>query len=73
MLILVSIQSPTLQHYTKYNIADENLQQCIHELYKVHMAAPTSSLKAIYEKYSDSRFRRVARIPPPVVDPYSGN
>eukprot|EP01087_Luapelamoeba_hula_P020327 TRINITY_DN6923_c0_g1_i1.p1 TRINITY_DN6923_c0_g1~~TRINITY_DN6923_c0_g1_i1.p1 ORF type:complete len:596 (+),score=91.88 TRINITY_DN6923_c0_g1_i1:366-2153(+) len=53
----------TLAHYTQYDIQDPVFQQCVHELYAAYTKAPTGSLKAVYEKYSEARFKSVARLP----------
>ena len=50
--------TPTLEHYTGYTQSD--LLETVEEIHKYHMAAETSSLKAVFNKYKSKKYHRVA-------------
>jgi len=53
--------SKTLVHYTKYSI--EQLMSTIQELSTLLMTAPQNKLATVYQKYSNKKFMKIARIP----------
>jgi len=53
--------SKTLVHYTKYSI--EQLMSTIQELSSLLMTAPHNKLATVYQKYSNKKFMKIARIP----------
>lgn len=58
---LKEVWSPSLQYYTNYRLSD--LSETIVKLAGVLLAAPTSKLHAIFSKYSNKKFMKIARIP----------
>merc|ERR1712002_985733 len=53
--------SKTLVYYTKYSI--EQLMSTIQELSTLLMTAPQNKLATVYQKYSNKKFMKIARIP----------
>lgn len=58
---LSSVWSPTLEHYTKYDIA--SMMPTIRTLAVLLHNAPTNKLATVYQKYSNKKFLKIARIP----------
>ena len=50
--------TPTLEHYTGYTQND--LEETVLEIHKYQMAAETSNLKAVFNKYKEKTYNRVA-------------
>ena len=50
--------TPTLKHYTGYTQSD--LRDTVTEIHEYHMAAESSALKAVFNKYKGKKFHRVA-------------
>lgn len=53
--------SGTLRHYTKYSLAE--LQPTIRQLAALLVTAPQAKLGTVYQKYSNKKFMKIARIP----------
>jgi len=53
--------SGTLSHYTKYSLAE--LQPTIRQLAALLATAPQAKLGTVYQKYSNKKFMKIARIP----------
>jgi len=53
--------SGTLSHYTKYSLVD--LQPTIRQLAALLVTAPQAKLGTVYQKYSNKKFMKIARIP----------
>jgi len=53
--------SKTLVHYTKYSV--DQLMSTIQELSTLLMTAPHNKLATVYQKYSNKKFMKIARIP----------
>jgi len=58
---LTSVWSPTLEHYTKYDI--NSMMPTIRTLAVLLHNAPTNKLATVYQKYSNKKFLKIARIP----------
>mmetsp|Transcript_53338 Transcript_53338/g.59643 ORF Transcript_53338/g.59643 Transcript_53338/m.59643 type:complete len:717 (+) Transcript_53338:110-2260(+) len=50
--------TPTLEHYTGYSKCD--IFETVLDIHAYHMAAETSNLKAVFNKYKSKKFHRVA-------------
>jgi cyclin A len=63
----------TLEYYSHHRLTDVDMRTCITDLLNLHKSAPKSSLPAVQEKYSHSRFQRVSNqkiIPPSTSLPF---
>eukprot|EP00092_Neocalanus_flemingeri_P033604 GFUD01036532.1.p1 GENE.GFUD01036532.1~~GFUD01036532.1.p1 ORF type:complete len:400 (+),score=125.77 GFUD01036532.1:80-1279(+) len=58
---LESVWSSSLVHYTKYGL--EEIRSTIERLATVLINAPTAKLATVYQKYSNKKFMKIARIP----------
>eukprot|EP00092_Neocalanus_flemingeri_P082203 GFUD01102865.1.p1 GENE.GFUD01102865.1~~GFUD01102865.1.p1 ORF type:complete len:404 (+),score=133.21 GFUD01102865.1:79-1290(+) len=58
---LESVWSSSLVHYTKYSL--EEIRSTIERLATVLINAPTAKLATVYQKYSNKKFMKIARIP----------
>jgi len=58
---LESVWSASLVHYTKYTL--EEIRPTIERLATVLVNAPTAKLATVYQKYSNKKFMKIARIP----------
>jgi len=58
---LESVWSSSLVHYTKYTL--EEIRPTIERLAVVLINAPTAKLATVYQKYSNKKFMKIARIP----------
>jgi len=58
---LQSVWSNVLAHYTKYNL--DELKSTIERLATILSNAPTAKLATVYQKYSNKKFMKIARIP----------
>jgi len=56
-----SVWSPSLQHYTKYNM--DQLFPVVTKLAEVLFLAPTAKLATVYQKFSNKKFMKISRIP----------
>lgn len=56
-----SVWSPSLQHYTKYNM--DQLFPVVAKLAEVLFLAPTAKLATVYQKFSNKKFMKISRIP----------
>lgn len=52
------IWTKTLQYYTGYT--KEDLKETVHLIHSYHLAAEDSSLKSVFAKYKNKKYRRVA-------------
>lgn len=50
--------TPTLEHYTGYT--QDDLEETVLEIHKYQMAAETSNLKSVFNKYKEKTYNRVA-------------
>jgi len=58
---LSEVWSETLAHYTRYEL--EQLQPTIKQLATILASAPQAKLATVYQKYSNKKFQKIARIP----------
>eukprot|EP00092_Neocalanus_flemingeri_P040806 GFUD01044423.1.p1 GENE.GFUD01044423.1~~GFUD01044423.1.p1 ORF type:complete len:401 (-),score=120.91 GFUD01044423.1:292-1494(-) len=58
---LESVWSSSLVHYTKYTM--EEMRPTIGRLANVLISAPTAKLATVYQKYSNKKLMKIARIP----------
>jgi len=58
---LESVWSNNLVHYTKYTL--EEIRPTIERLATVLINAPSAKLATVYQKYSNKKFMKIARIP----------
>jgi len=58
---LESVWSTSLLHYTKYTL--EGIRPTIERLAAVLASAPSAKLATVYQKYSNKKFMKIARIP----------
>eukprot|EP00092_Neocalanus_flemingeri_P040803 GFUD01044420.1.p1 GENE.GFUD01044420.1~~GFUD01044420.1.p1 ORF type:complete len:404 (-),score=136.34 GFUD01044420.1:257-1468(-) len=58
---LESVWSSSLVHYTKYTL--EEMRPTIGRLANVLISAPTAKLATVYQKYSNKKLMKIARIP----------
>jgi len=58
---LSEVWSETLAHYTRYEL--EQLQPTIRQLATILASAPQAKLATVYQKYSNKKFQKIARIP----------
>merc|ERR1712126_324580 len=56
-----NVWSKTLSHYTRYNI--EQLMPTVKVLATLLVTAPQAKLATVYQKYSNKKFMKIARIP----------
>eukprot|EP01119_Soliformovum_irregulare_P003967 TRINITY_DN14994_c0_g1_i1.p1 TRINITY_DN14994_c0_g1~~TRINITY_DN14994_c0_g1_i1.p1 ORF type:complete len:423 (+),score=60.26 TRINITY_DN14994_c0_g1_i1:173-1441(+) len=63
--------TPTLAHYSGYSWDSPNLKKCLEDLHKYYVAVclPDHPQKSIKEKYSQSKFGRIANHSPPIALP----
>ena len=57
---LESVWSCSLVHYTKYTL--EEIRPTIERLAVVLINAPTAKLATVYQKYSNKKFMKIARL-----------
>eukprot|EP00092_Neocalanus_flemingeri_P047651 GFUD01054075.1.p1 GENE.GFUD01054075.1~~GFUD01054075.1.p1 ORF type:complete len:404 (-),score=138.47 GFUD01054075.1:274-1485(-) len=58
---LESVWSSSLVHYTKYTL--EEMRPTIGRLANILISAPTAKLATVYQKYSNKKLMKIARIP----------
>jgi len=58
---LESVWSKSLVHYTKYKL--EEIRPTVESLAAVLVKAPIAKLSTVYQKYSNRKFMKIARIP----------
>eukprot|EP01114_Cavostelium_apophysatum_P022187 TRINITY_DN7948_c0_g1_i1.p1 TRINITY_DN7948_c0_g1~~TRINITY_DN7948_c0_g1_i1.p1 ORF type:complete len:430 (+),score=115.84 TRINITY_DN7948_c0_g1_i1:234-1523(+) len=55
----------TVEYYSGYSLSDPEVKNCLMEMYTMYSNFPSSTLAAVKEKYSHSKFFRVSTLPPP--------
>eukprot|EP01116_Phalansterium_solitarium_P006323 TRINITY_DN18628_c0_g1_i1.p1 TRINITY_DN18628_c0_g1~~TRINITY_DN18628_c0_g1_i1.p1 ORF type:complete len:393 (+),score=138.95 TRINITY_DN18628_c0_g1_i1:166-1344(+) len=61
--------TPTLEHYTSFNLQMEDMQNCISEMLLLFERCSAHPYKAVAEKYARSKYSKVSTMAPPATTP----